>query len=149
MYGITVAGPAAQLRRCTELEYLLLGDLREMLEEPVSPQGRNWMLAVIDTLLDMLPREHRLKSVDGYLSEVLQEFPNWTGHVDRLEAQHYDLYDRLSDLRDELEVETLDRTAAQMLRYSLHEWMEAFVAHRRRESALMQSAVNTDIGGGD
>jgi hypothetical protein len=149
MHGSPAPAQAAQLRRCTELEYLLLGDLREMLEEPVTPQGRNWMLAVVDTLLDMLPHEHRLKSVDGYLSEVLTEFPNWTGHVDRLEAQHYDLYDRLSDLRDELEVETRDRTAANVLRYSLQEWMEAFVEHRRRESELLQSAMCTDIGGGD
>lgn len=149
MHGSPAPAQAAQLRRCAELEYLLLGDLREMLEEPVTPQGRNWMLAVVDTLLDMLPHEHRLKSIDGYLSEVLTEFPNWTGHVDRLEAQHYDLYDRLSDLRDELEVETLDRTAANALKYSLQEWMEAFVQHRRRESDLLQSAMCTDIGGGD
>src|SRR5690606_338605 len=141
--------PAAQLRRCTELEYLLIGDLREMLEEPMTTQGRSWTLAVVETLLETLPREHRLKSVDGYLSEVLTEFPSWTGRVDRLEAQHYDLYDRLTDLRDELEVETLDRTAANSLRYSIKEWMEAFVAHRRNEGDLLQAAIYTDIGGGD
>ena len=57
MLGSADPLPVAQLRRCSELEYLLLGDLREMLEEPFTPQGRNWTVAVIDTLLDMLPRE--------------------------------------------------------------------------------------------
>jgi hypothetical protein len=139
---------AAQLRRCTELEYLLLGDLREMLEEPLTPQSRKWMLAVLDTLLDTLPREHRLQSSDGYLAEVLHEFPNWSGRVDRLESRHYDLYDRLWDLRDELEVEQLDRPAVAALRYSLHEWMQQLFQLRLNESNLLMAAVNTDIGGG-
>ncbi|MFV0446808.1 MAG: hypothetical protein ACK5Q5_24820 [Planctomycetaceae bacterium] len=139
---------ATQLRRCTELDYLLLGDLREMLEEPLTTQTRKWMLSVLDVLLDNLPQEHRLKSVDGYLGEVLQEFPNWQGRVDRLESQHYELYDRLSDLRDDLEVDALESSVAQALRYGLHEWMEALVAHRLQETDLLQSAVNTDLGGG-
>lgn len=139
---------AAQLRRWTELDYLLLGDLREMLEEPLSPQSRKWMLSVLDVLLDNLPREHRLKSVDGYLNEVLTEFPNWSGHVDRLESQHYELYDRLSDLRDDLEVDTLETQSVQGLRYSLEEWMLALMNHRLQETNLLLAAVNTDIGGG-
>lgn len=147
MNGVTVNSPRVQLQRCTELEYLLLGDLREMLEAQTTPQSRRWMLAVLDTLLDMLPREHRLKSLDGYLSEVLSEFPNWSIHVDRLEAEHYDLYDRLSDLRDELEDEDPPGQAANSVRYSLQKWMEAFAQHRRMESELLVSAVNIDIGG--
>lgn len=139
---------AAQLRECGELEYLLLGDLREMLEEPLSAQSRKWMLAVLDVLLDTLPREHRLMSAEGYLAEVLQEFPNWSGRVDALESQHYDLYDRLWDLRDELEIDELDRRDVAELRYSLQEWMEQLVEHRLRESSLMLAAVNTDLGGG-
>ena len=147
MNGLTVKSPQVQLRRCTELEYLLLGDLREMLEEQTTPQSRKWMLAVLDTLLDMLPREHRLKSLDGYLAEVLTEFPNWSVHVDRLEAEHYDLYDRLSDLRDALEDGSPQGQAANSLRFSLQQWMEAFARHRRHESDLLVSSVNIDIGG--
>jgi hypothetical protein len=139
---------AAQLRRCSELEYLLLGDLREMLEEPFTPRSRRWMLAVLDVLLEMIPREHRLTAAEGYLAEVLQEFPNWSARVDELQSQHYELYDRLWDLRDELEVDSLDRPAMAALRYSLKEWMEQMLAHRSRESNLLMAALNTDIGGG-
>ena len=140
--------PAAQLQRCAELEYLLLGDLREMLEEPITPQSRKWMLAVLDALLDTLPQEHRLKSVDGYLTEVLEEFPNWAGRVNRLEAHYYELFDRLSDLRDELEVDIPEKQSVPMLRYSLQEWMEALADHQAQESDLLVAALNTDIGGG-
>jgi hypothetical protein len=139
---------AAQLQQWTELDYLLLGDLREMLDEALTPQARKWMLSILDVLLENLPREHRLKSVDGYLHEVLVEFPNWSGHVDRLESEDYELYDRLSDLRDHLELDTLEPEAVKELRYRLQEWMQALVTHRMQETSLLLAAVNTDIGGG-
>lgn len=145
----TTVSREASLRQCSELQYILLGDLREMLDEPLTPQTRCWMLAVVDTLLEMIPREHRLMSVDGYLSEVLSEFPNWTSRVDKLEAEHFGLFDRLSDLRDELEQQRTERTATQTLKLSLQNWMTAFAAHRRHESALILDAVNVEIGGGD
>jgi hypothetical protein len=86
--------------------------------------------------------------MDGYLAEVLHEFPNWSARVDRLESRHYEIYDRLSDLRDVLEDDDHDPVAVSMLRYGLQEWMAAFLDHRRGELDLLQAAINTDIGGG-
>jgi hypothetical protein len=145
----TSPASAASLRECNELQYILLGDLREMLDEPLTPLARRWMAAVVDTLLEMIPREHRLKSANGYLAEVLTEFPNWASRVDKLEAQHFGLFDRLSDLRDELDQEASDGAAVRALTFSLQEWMEAYAEHRRHESALLLDAVNVEIGGGD
>ena len=34
-----------------ELEYLLLGDLRQILEEPVGPRTSAWLLATLDMIL--------------------------------------------------------------------------------------------------
>jgi hypothetical protein len=34
-----------------ELEYLLLGDLRQTLEEPSGPQTSRWLLAILDMIL--------------------------------------------------------------------------------------------------
>ncbi len=34
-----------------ELEYLLLGDLRQILEEPAGPQTSRWLLAILDMIL--------------------------------------------------------------------------------------------------
>lgn len=39
-----------------ELEYLLLGDLRQVLEEPAGPQTSRWLLAILDIILVGRPR---------------------------------------------------------------------------------------------
>ena len=39
-----------------ELEYLLLGDLRQTLDEPASPQTSRWLLAILDMILVSRPR---------------------------------------------------------------------------------------------
>ncbi|WP_010583660.1 hypothetical protein [Schlesneria paludicola] len=44
-----------------ELEFLLLGDLREILEQPVGPQTSCWLLAILDMLL--VGRPHARQSV--------------------------------------------------------------------------------------
>src|SRR5579872_2956860 len=62
---------AQLLDHYSSLEYILLGDLRDLLEEPVDDESRKWLLAVLDTLLDTLPREFDLEDEDGYMSEVL------------------------------------------------------------------------------
>ncbi len=142
------AAMSAELLRCRELEYILCGDLREMLGEPMTPVTRVWTLAVLDALLDMLPTEQRLLSNGGYLSEVLDEFPNWSGRVNKLRSRRYDLYDRLSDLRDVLESTGNTPTDVETLKSDLRDWMEQFADQCRQESALLLEAVNTEIGGG-
>jgi hypothetical protein len=43
-----------------ELEYLLLGDLREILDEPCSPQTSLWLLAILDMILVSRPRSRTI-----------------------------------------------------------------------------------------
>lgn len=38
------------------LEYLLLGDLRQILDEPPSPQNSLWLIAILDMILVSRPR---------------------------------------------------------------------------------------------
>ena len=64
-------GAATDLRQCTEFEYILLGDLRDLLEDPPSDENRKWLVAVLDALIDTLPKEFALKSRD-YPSEVVR-----------------------------------------------------------------------------
>lgn len=47
------AAPHLQLthEQNRDLEYLLLGDLRQVLEEPDSPQTSQWLLAILDMIL--------------------------------------------------------------------------------------------------
>src|SRR5262245_36103537 len=62
--------------RYSVLEYLLLGDLRDLLEEPPDTETRRWLLAVLEELLNLLPNEFEFEDQGGYLSEVREQFPN-------------------------------------------------------------------------
>jgi len=59
------------------MEYILLSDLRDLLEEPADDMTRKWLRAVLDALLKTLPWELELQDAGGYLSEVLEQYPNW------------------------------------------------------------------------
>src|SRR5579872_2003110 len=93
------ARDARLLERYTSLEYILLGDLRDILEEPPDVESRHWLLAVLDALLETLPREFDLEDDEGYMSEVLARYPSWSGQVERLHRDHESLFTKLTELR--------------------------------------------------
>ncbi len=140
---------AESLRRISELEYILIGDLRDLLESPIDDQNLHWISAVLDALLDTLPKQFELKRQGGYLNVVLEAQPNWECHVLSLEVEHEQMCVRLQQLRSQLpdavKVEFLART----LSMELKGWMQAFVSHSRRESRLLQTAMNLEVGCGD
>lgn len=138
-----------RLKQWATLEYILLGDLRDVLEEPPSAETRRWLLAVLDALLDILPREIELKEADGYLSEVLDEFPNWAGLVDGLREEHDLLFEKLKELRHHIAGHTPFAAIAHEVRLDLREWMRMLTAHHRHETRLLQTAINLEVGCGD
>lgn len=131
------------------LEYILLGDLRDLLEEEPDEQTSKWLVAILDTLLDTLPRELAIKSRDGYLEDVLEEHPHWEAEVQQLHAEYELLCVRLEAFRDQLVSRTPYSSIARQLREDLREWMNALQAHHRHETRLLQTAVNLEVGGGD
>ena len=141
--------PSSDLRQCTEFEYILIGDLRDLLEEPDGFETRMWLLAVLDALVETLPRELALKSESGYLSNVLDEFPNWETHVQCLQREHVRLYCRLVELRDRIQHHRAMHNLLDQVRADLETWTEAFVQRHRDERRLVQTAANLDVGCGD
>jgi hypothetical protein len=140
----------AALERMTTLEYILLGDLREMLEEPIEDgTDRRWLTAVLDALLETLPLEVELIEEDGYLLEVIHRFPNWSPQVDRLKRDHDELYFKLKELRGRLDKDAWISPIADEVRDGLRRWMLAFTAHHRSETRLVHRAINLDVGAGD
>ena len=140
---------ARLLEHYTSLEYILLGDLRDLLEEPPDDESRKWLLAVLDTLLDTLPREFDLEDVDGYMSEVLERYPNWSNQVERLHRDHDHLFLKLKELRGRLERNIWISPIANEVRRELRDWILKLVAHRRGETRLMMTAMNLEVGAGD
>jgi hypothetical protein len=66
---------ARLLNRYSTLEYILLGDLRDLLEEPPDEETRRWLVAVLDALVKTLPREFDLEDEDGYMSDATPTGP--------------------------------------------------------------------------
>jgi hypothetical protein len=143
--------PAAcdRLEEYTALEYILLGDLRDVLEEPANRHTRGWLIAILDALLDTLPREMALKESSGYLHEVLDEYPSWYRHVEDLQNEERLLFLSLQSLRDRLETSESYAFAADRLKSTLRQWMTRLAAHHRHENRILQTAMNLEVGGGD
>lgn len=137
------------LESCAAFEYILLGDLSDLLEEPADKHTRHWLLAILDALLDTLPREFQLKASNGYLSEVLDEFPSWYRHVESLRVEHEILFANLRDLREHIADHRRYEEAADRARAELRDWMTRLTAHHRHENRLIQTALNLEVGTGD
>ena len=137
------------LREAVALEYLLLGDLRELLEDDLDADNCNWLCAVLDALLDLMPCAIEFKQDGGYLAEVVEEYPNWADQVENLHLQLGTLHTDLHTLRDRITSgEPLPVIAAEV-RVDLREWMEQLTAHHRHETRLLHSALNFDCGACD
>lgn len=140
----------ATLAECNEFQYLLLGDLRDLLEETPDETNRRWLLAVLDVLVDMMPQERKLHDRSGgYLCEVLDEFPNWTREVMRLHLRKLHLDYSLRQLRNRLRSEKSWVAVADQVTCELRDWMTTFCRLHQEESRLMMDAMLLDVGTGD
>lgn len=137
----------ARLHQCTELIYILVGDIVDLLDEPANEQTCRWLSAVLDTLLDKLPEEYTLKSEDGYLSDVLDTFPAWQSQVELLEEQNFILMRELRRLRRTVCTDSDFRKIADEVRVGLMDWIGRYQSHHERERDLIQQAANLVIGG--
>ncbi|RMG37182.1 MAG: hypothetical protein D6725_09355 [Planctomycetota bacterium] len=138
-----------RLERCSELEYILIGDLRDLLQEPRNEETDRWILAVVDVLLETLPEAMQLKSDGGYMADILEECPRCAEQVARLQREHEHLVDVLRCYRDGLRRRRRDRATELRLRAGLREWVDAIVAFHHAENDLMQMALNEELGTGD
>ena len=138
-----------QLQKLSALEYILLGDLRDILEEDATPITRHWLETILDALLETLPLEFSLREQGGYLKEVVEFYPRWEHQVTHLQSEHVMLVRRLQELRRGLMRQAAFKHIIGTLKEDLHEWMKLLVAHNRHESRLVQQVMNTELGVGD
>ncbi|HEY3968675.1 MAG TPA: hypothetical protein VGM05_29270 [Planctomycetaceae bacterium] len=143
------ARDAQLLDHYSSLEYILLGDLRDVLEERPDAESRRWLVAVLDALLETLPREFDLEDADGYMIDVLERHPSWSGQVDRLHRDHDLLFTKLKELRGRVECDTWIAPIANEVRRDIRDWTFKLIAHRRSETRLVQTAMNLEVGVGD
>lgn len=140
---------AELLQRYSTFEYILLGDLRDLLEEPADEFTGKWLLAVLDSLVQTLPVSLELQELDGYLSPVTERYPSWSPQVENLHRRQAALFEKLRLLRDRIASNDSFDNEAAVVRRELREWMLSCIAQRRSENRLLQTAMNLDVGTGD
>ena len=137
------------LEDCAALEYILLGDLRDLLEEPTDEENCRWLVVILDGLLEAKKREFELQEDGGYLEDVLEQVPNWEPQVGQLRREHHELFANLRKLRDRVGSRMSFETVADTVRADLRDWMTLLQRHHRHTRRIVQSAFSFDIGVGD
>ncbi len=138
------------LANISALEYILLGDLRDLLEEATHDAvAWKWIAAIVDTLLEKMPVEFELQDCGGYLEEVLEEHPNWQDQVQVLYSERCELFKKLSELQEQMKQSRSVTKITNELQHDLRDWMNLYTAHQRHERRIVQNAFNYDIGAAD
>ena len=139
--------PRDAYARYSVLEYLLVGDLRDLLDEPPDDETRRWLLAVLEELLDLLPNEFEFEDQGGYLVDVCEQNPNLSSVVERLHRDRESLYFNLLELRNRISDERSFDFIADEVKPKLCSWIEAAQRHRDSEQRLVVAAFDTTFGG--
>ena len=143
----TTAKPNSMLKESCDLEYLLIGDIRTLLEEKVDSQTRSSLLVLMNRLILNLPDVLELSSEKGYLSIVLERRPSWSRQINALYQANLDCVASLELVRDCLGNDIPIAAISKELEVRLRNWIESFSAMRGLESTMLQEAFTLDIGG--
>jgi hypothetical protein len=141
------SGPIDALKKCYYEEYLLIGDLREVLNQTYTEQTHRSLLSILDRLLENLPRQMALPHENAYLSVVLERCPNSHGKIEALRQANQECISELDGLRNRVDDKSNSTVIDEELGCRLIGWMETLVTIRTRESRLLQEAFTIDIGG--
>ena len=105
---------STQIGENRDFEYLLLGDLRQVLEEPAGLQTSRWLIAILDMIL--VSRPHPRQSI--YLPVNAPDTSRFKGDVATVA-----LMEKLRRLRDRVAHKTGHASLASEVREELREYM--------------------------
>ena len=135
-----------QPQQCTTLTWLLVGDIREMLQDHLDEEAIHWLRPILDALITAMCEQSELTSREGWYNDLLGSFPHLISRVARIEAEQNELCKSLRELRNGIERDIpLDRLAKE-LEADLNSWVDLLARHSRREAVLMQDVWYTEIG---
>lgn len=133
--------------QCATLSWLLVGDIREMLQDHLDEEALLWLRPILDALIEALREQAGLEELPGYYDDVLADFPHWSPIVDRIHAEQALLRQSLESLRHRIDCDLPFRRLATELEQELGDWVRLMNAHSKRERELMQNVYYTEIGG--
>ena len=137
----------SQPQQCTTLTWLLVGDIREMLQDHLDDEAIRWLKPILDSLIGAMCEQSELHSRAGLYDDLLGTFPHLITRVAGIEAEQNELCRSLRELRNGIERDIpLQRLAAE-LEEGLGDWVNCMIRHSRREAVLLQDVWYTEIGG--
>lgn len=137
----------SQPQQCTTLTWLLVGDIREMLQDHLDDEAIRWLKPILDSLIGAMCEQSELHSSDGLYDDLLGTFPHLITRVAGIEAEQNELCRSLRELRNGIERDIpLQRLAAD-IEEGLGDWVNLMTSHSRREAVLLQDVWYTEIGG--
>jgi hypothetical protein len=118
------------------LEYLLLGDLADLLSEGYDEENRKWILVVLEGLLDAIPAERRTERFSR-LRNAYPDSPGMLLSLRQMELEHDTMILQLRRLRDRVawRLSLLDVVAAEVVQ-DLRRWLVTFRNFCQREHRL-------------
>ena len=125
------------------LEYLLLGDLTDLLSEGYDEENRKWILVVLDGLLDAIPAEKRRERFNK-LRAAYPDCPGMLQSLTQLESEHDAMIYQLQRLRNRVawRLSLLEVVAAEVVR-DLKRWLVTFQNFCQRDHRLDFFEVTT------
>ena len=118
----TAPVPARPENSRASLDYLLLGDLRLLLEEPVCAERDRWLVATLDMLLMSRPR-----SVPAIYLPTMADEPGRGFTASRFAVGGPVPFDKLQRLRDRIVHRAPSEVLIQELKDDLCEWAESWM----------------------
>lgn len=137
----------SQPQQCTTLTWLLVGDIREMLQDHLDDEAIRWLKPILDALISAMCEQSELLNSEGWYDDLLGAHPQFISRVASIESEQNELCRSLRELRNGIERDIpLTRIAAE-LETGLGDWVNLMTRHSRREALLLQDAWYTEIGG--
>ena len=137
----------SQPQQCTTLTWLLVGDIREMLQDHLDEEAIRWLRPVLDALIAAMGEQAELTCREGWYDDVVGSFPHLISRVAKIEAEQTELCRSLRELRHHIERDLPLSRLTKEVEADLANWVDLMMTHGRRERVLLQDVWYTEIGG--
>ncbi|MBX3444134.1 MAG: hypothetical protein KF774_17145 [Planctomyces sp.] len=124
----------------SDLEYLLLDDLFELLEEPADAENRRAILALLEFLLTT-GREAFSAMDESDVSSELLSSSQWRRQIIGLHADRDRLYAQLDSLNEQLQNCRNPRESVNAARDAVLVWINRLQRHRRQRLRVRRESA--------
>lgn len=127
----------------------LTDELSKQLQQSLLPVASAEVRKCIEGMLAHLERQIQLEERNGYLAEVLDQYPNWHPQVEHLRQQHALLHQQLKEMHDRVAGRPGSDALPMEIQRQVIDWINTYNEHQQRETALIQDAFTLETGVGE